>query len=224
MSAPDLSAMRASGAVDGFIRRCAAPLRAYVEASSLHALGDADGFVQGFLAARLGSEVDRADRADKADRADHALPLRRRLVNELLEHARERVRAMRADAGACAGCACAGPCDPVAAIGLEPRAFERFERSWARATIGEAAEAAERELAAEGDSGAWQAFRRNFHEGRDFAEIAAELGVDTGEARMRARRAGERLDRALRRLVEDEGFAPDDVDDEIAWMLEVSRR
>ena len=112
------------------------------------------------------------------------------LVNGLLLHARERQREMRKAArdgagGECGGCGCATPCE----VGLEPSAFERFERAWSRALLGDACSLAERELVAEGDADAWEVFRRHFLDGMEYADIGLQLRITAAEARTRARRA-----------------------------------
>lgn len=203
---------------DHIMRRYAAPLRAYIGASSLRTVDDADALVNGFFVTRLS----RGDSLDKW--RGSALPLRRWLVNGLLLHARERIREQRKAGGGCEGCACGSPCDAVESIGLEPSAFEQFERAWSRALLGDACSLAQRELVAEGDGDAWEVFRRHFLDGIEYADIGTQLRISAAEARTRARRASERLEGALRQLLEDEGVARDDLDEEIAWLMEVSGR
>jgi DNA-directed RNA polymerase specialized sigma24 family protein len=201
------------------MERYAAPLAAYARASTLRAIDEPDALVNGFFATRL-------SRGDylAAWRAS-GLPLRRWLVNGLLLHGRERQREQRkaardGEAGPCGGCGCATPCE----VGLEPSAFVEFERAWSRALLSDACELAERELVAEGDADAWACFRRHNLDGLEYAEIAQQLRIAPAEARTRARRAAYRFERALRRLLSDEGVAECDLDDEIAWLMEVSGR
>jgi DNA-directed RNA polymerase specialized sigma24 family protein len=203
---------------DHVMRRYAAPLRAYVLGSTLRTLDDADALVNGFFVSRLS----RGDYLGKWQ--ESALPLRRWLVNGLLLHARERMREMRKSAGGCEGCACGTGCESVDAIGLEPSAFESFERAWSRALLGDACSLAQRELVAEGDGDAWEVFRRHYLDGLEYADIGLQLRITAAEARTRARRASYRFERALRKLLEDEGVARDDLDEEIAWLMEVSGR
>ncbi|MEY2716963.1 MAG: hypothetical protein RIT24_3306 [Planctomycetota bacterium] len=203
---------------DHVMRRYAAPLRAYVLGSTLRALDDADALVNGFFVSRLS----RGDYLGKWQ--ESALPLRRWLVNGLLLHARERMREMRKSSGGCEGCACGTGCESVDAIGLEPSAFESFERAWSRALLGDACSLAQRELVAEGDGDAWEVFRRHYLDGLEYADIGLQLRITAAEARTRARRASYRFERALRKLLEDEGVARDDLDEEIAWLMEVSGR
>lgn len=203
---------------DHVMRRYAGPLRAYVLGSSLRTLDDADALVNGFFVTRLS----RGDYLSKWQ--ESALPLRRWLVNGLLLHARERLREQRHAAGSCEGCACSTACDPVSAIVLEPSAFEQFERAWSRALLGDACSVAQRELVSEGDGDAWEVFRRHFLDGLEYADIGLQLRITAAEARTRSRRASYRFERALRQLLEDEGVRRDDLDEEIAWLMEVSGR
>ena len=134
------------------------------------------------------------------------------------------MRELRKSAGGCEGCACGTGCESVDAIGLEPSAFESFERAWSRALLGDACSLAQRELVAEGDGDAWEVFRRHYLDGLEYADIGLQLRITAAEARTRARRASYRFERALRKLLEDEGVARDHLDEEIAWLMEVSGR
>jgi len=201
------------------MRRYGAPLADYVRASALRAIDEPDALVNEFFAMRLARDSDM-----QAWRAS-GLPLRRWLVHGLLLHGRERQREARRAArdgaeSACGGCGCASPCE----VGLEPSAFEQFERAWSRALLSEACTVASQELIAESDGDAWECFRRHNFDGLEYAEIAQDLRITTAEARTRARRAADRFERALRQLLEDEGVARDDLDEEIAWLMEVSAR
>ena len=203
---------------DHVMRRYAGPLRAYVLGSALRTLDDADALVNGFFVTRLS----RGDYLAKWQ--ESRLPLRRWLVNGLLLHDRERMRELRKNSGGCEGCACGTGCESVDAIGLEPSAFEGFERAWSRALLGDACALAQRELVAEGDGDAWEVFRHHYLDGLEYADISLQLRITAAEARTRARRASYRFERALRQLLEDEGVARDDLDEEIAWLMEVSGR
>ncbi len=213
--------------------RYATPLRAYVLGSSLRSLDDPDALVNGFFVTRLGRE------GYLASWRASGLALRRWLVNGLLLHARERQRELRKAArdgatgaapraGGCGNCGCGSVCRGVGAAdeeaALEPAAFEEFERAWARALLSDACDVAQQELAAEGDGDAWEVFRRHNLDGLEYADIALQLRIAPAEARTRSRRASYRFERALRRLLADEGVVADDLDDELAWLLEVSGR
>ena len=93
-----------------------------------------------------------------------------------------------------------------------------------RALLGDACALAQRELVAEDDGDAWEVFRRHFLDGIEYADIGLQLRITAAAARTRARRASYRFERALRQLLEDEGVARDDLDEEIAWLMEVSGR
>jgi DNA-directed RNA polymerase specialized sigma24 family protein len=206
--------------------RYARPLATYARASALRAIDEPDALVNGFFATRLvRAEYLASWRAS-------GLPLRRWLVNGLLLHGRERQREQRkaardgaAAASPCGSCGCAGACaGGFAEVGLEPSAFEEFERAWSRALLTDACELAERELVAEGDADAWASFRQHNFDGLEYAEIAQQFRITPAEARTRARRAAFRFEHALRRLLSDEGVAESDLDEEIAWLMEVSTR
>ncbi len=201
------------------MQRYATPLAEYARASTLRAIDEPDALVHGFFATRLGR-----DGYMQAWRGS-GLPLRRWLVHGLLLHGRERQREARRAArdGAespCGGCGCASPCE----VGLEPSAFEQFERAWSKALLADACSVASQELIAEGDGDAWECFRRHNLDGLEYAEIAQQLRVTPAAARAHARRAAYRFERALRQLLEDEGVAREDLDEEIAWLMEVSGR
>lgn len=198
-------------------RRFAAPLRAYIDASMLAArLDDADGLVTAFLDDFAAARVDPALNLDRW--RESGLPLRRWLVQAFLVFAREREQQLRraAEAAAkpasspCVGCACgsAAACGGGGAIGLEPGAFEEFERAWSRTLLSEAGARLRRELAGEDDLNAWEAFQRHHFGRAEFAEIARELGITAAEARARARRAAPRFEAALVDLVREELAAP----------------
>ncbi|MEY2795172.1 MAG: hypothetical protein RIR10_888, partial [Planctomycetota bacterium] len=160
--------------------RYARPLATYARASALRTIDEPDALVNGFFATRL-------TRAEYlASWRASGLPLRRWLVNGLLLHGRERQREQRkaardgaAAASPCGSCGCAGACagglgNGAAEVGLEPSAFEEFERAWSRALLSDACELAERELVAEGDADAWASFRRHNLDGLEYAEIAQQ--------------------------------------------------
>ena len=74
------------------------------------------------------------------------------------------------------------------------------------------------------DAAAWNAFRLHFLEGNEYAALSQQLGLTVSAARINARRAHERVDGALRQLLRDEGVADEEVNDELAWLIEVSKR
>jgi hypothetical protein len=122
----------------------------------------------------------------------------------------------------CSGCDCKQPCETP----LDPQAFEAFERAWAAGVVAEAAartrDAAE--TAGEAEADAWHIFRKTALEGHETSALARERGITTAEARARATRMAEPFDRALRDALREEGIAAEDLDDELAWLMEAATR
>jgi hypothetical protein len=138
------------------------------------------------------------------------------VVRALLAAARDARKAT----GACSGCDCTQPCETP----LDPQAFEAFERAWAQAVIAEASQRAARASDAAGDADAWEIYRRTALEGAETAALARERGITTTDARTRAARAAARFDAALCDALREEGIAAEDLDDELAWLMEAATR
>ena len=192
---PDALALRATEAV-----------RAYLACARLAWIDDVGAFAGRFAA---NGALDRAS-------LDRSLPLRRALVRVLLADVREARKAT----GMCGGCDCKQPCETP----LDPQAFEAFERAWAQAVLAEASDRAARASDAAGDADAWEIYRRTALEGAETAALARERGITTAEARARAARAEQRFDHALRETLAEEGIAAEDVDDELAWLMDAATR
>ena len=186
--------------------RAKEPVRAYLACARLAWIADLNAFAERFVAS---GAVGRA-------RSDDSLPFRRGVVRALLAAARE----ARQSSGACSGCDCKEPCETP----LDPQAFEAFERAWACAGIAEASQRAARASHAENDADAWEIYRRTALEGAETRELARERGITTAEARAHAARAAQRFDRALRETLAEEGIAAEDVDDELAWLMDAATR
>jgi hypothetical protein len=187
-------------------KRAIEPVRAYLASARLAWIDDPHGFAARFAA---GAAIERAA-------GEATLPFRRAVVRALLAEVRE----ARMATGACSGCDCKQPCETP----LDPQAFEAFERAWAGAVI-EAAAARTRDAAeAAGDADAWTIFHATALEGRETAALARERGITTAEARARAARMAGPFDRALRDALREEGIAAEDIDDELAWLMEAATR
>lgn len=191
---------------DALAARTVGPVRAYLACARLAWIDDVDAF-----AARFAADHDAMRSA-----AASGLPFRRGVVRSLLSAVREARKAT----GACSGCDCKQPCETP----LDPQAFEAFERAWAGVVI-EAAAARTREAAeAAGDADAWTIFHATALEGRETAALARERGITAAEARARAARMTGPFDRALRDALHEEGIAAEDLDDELAWLMEAATR
>ncbi len=195
-----------AASIDALAARAKEPVRAYLACARLAWIADVDAFAERFAAS---GAVGRA-------RGDDALPFRRGVVRALLAAARE----ARQSSGACSGCDCKEPCETP----LDPQAFEAFERAWAAGVVAAAAARTRDAAEAAGEADAWTIFHATALEGRETATLARERGITTAEARARATRMAEPFDRALRDALREEGIAAEDLDDELAWLMEAATR
>lgn len=193
--------------------RYAGPLAAYVRASSLRGLGEADEIVNDFLASRL------AESAYLARWSASGLPLRRWLVNGLITHTRNRLltesRRTRAT----------GPVMPLAddasAPSPETDALLALERAWAVRTVTEAHERVHTELVAEGRAAWWELFRLHGVQGMPYEQACTISSVSPSNATNVHRAVVTRLRDALRAILERDGVRPDEIDRELALMQDL---
>ena len=232
-------AARDAELLDAMTLRYAQPLMLYARSSTLARIEDADALMKSFWAQQLARPL------MINEWRESGLALRRWLVHQLLIHARARLCELHIDSSEqeqcndCGGCACANAATtsttsattcatkcPTSStpLPLEPHAFEHFERAWSRAMMNAACSIAQAALGSSDDAAAWNAFRLHFLEGNEYAALSQQLGLTVAAARINARRAHERVDGALRQLLRDEGVADEDVNDELAWLIEVSKR
>lgn len=232
-------AARDAELLDAMTLRYAQPLMLYARSSTLARIEDADALMKSFWAQQLARPL------MINEWRESGLALRRWLVHQLLIHARARLCELHIDSSEqeqcndCGGCACANAATtsttsattcatkcPTSStpLPLEPHAFEHFERAWSRAMMNAACSIAQAALESSDDAAAWNAFRLHFLEGNEYAALSQQLGLTVSAARINARRAHERVDGALRQLLRDEGVADEDVNDELAWLIEVSKR
>ena len=191
---------------DALAARTVGPVRAYLACARLAWIDDIDGFAARFA----------ADHSVMRSAAASGLPFRRGVVRALLSAVRE----ARKSTGMCSGCDCTQPCETP----LDPQAFEAFERAWAQAVIARASVRACEAAEAAGDADAWMIFRATSIEGREASVLARERGITVAEARARAARMAEPFDRTLREALREEGIAAEDLDDELAWLMEAATR
>lgn len=191
---------------DVLAARTVEPVRAYLACARLAWIDDVDAFAARFAADRDAMRVAAAS----------GLPFRRGVVRALLAAVREARKAT----GACSGCDCKQPCETP----LDPQAFEAFERAWAARVVAEAAARTREAAEAAGDADAWTIFQATALGGRETAALARERGITTSDARTRAARMAGPFDRALRDALHEEGIAAEDLDDELAWLMEAATR
>ena len=188
---------------DHVMRRYYEPLSAYLSATGYRDVDAPSALVAGYFVERF------ADAENLAKWRGSGLPLRRWLMNGLLLWVRIELRRRRTQSGR----ESALPAELVAGT---PPAEAVFEREWARAIVSDACEMVERELHDAGDARRWAIFARHVLDGRTYAEIADEEGVTAADARNATRMVRERVDRALERLLLDEGVPRSDVAAELA--------
>ena len=187
---------------DHVMRRYYEPLSAYLSATGYRDVDAPSALVAGYFVERF------ADAASLAKWRESGLPLRRWLMNGLLLWVRAELRRRRTQAGRESAL-------PAELLADTPTAEGIFEREWARAIVSDACEVVERELHDAGDARLWAIFARHVLDGRTYADIAAEQGVTAAAARNATRLVRERVDRALERLLLDEGVPPSDVSAEL---------
>ncbi len=229
------SAARDGDLLEVITHRYAQPLALYARASAVARIDDADAMVQRFCAQL------RARTFVLNNWRTSGLPLRRWLLHEFLMFARARLCELNSSTSAqescneCGGCACASAATTPSngettcttsntALPLEPHAFEHFERAWSHAMMEAACSTTQRALEAGGEAVAWSAFRLHFLEKMEYSALAQQVGITAASARSIARRAHECVEVALRQLLRDEGVVDEDIDDELAWMIEVFTR
>lgn len=188
---------------DHVMRRYYEPLSAYLSATGYRDVDAPSALVAGYFVERF------ADAGNLAKWRGSGLPLRRWLMNGLLLWVRVELRRRRAQAGRESAL-------PAELVAETPTAETVFEREWARAIVSDACEIVERELHDLGEARRWAIFARHVLDGRTYAEIARESDITPADARNATRMVRERVDRALERLLLDEGVPPTDVPAELA--------
>jgi hypothetical protein len=187
--------------------RYARPLAAYVQGSSLRDLGEPEEIVHGFFAAALA-------RDDYFERwRTSGARLRRWLLNGLLLHA----KGLRRDRGReRARIAC--DLEDAEAIGREASAERAFERAWAERLLAEACALASSRLADAGKGRRFELFRRHVLNGERAIDVADDLGFRRTECSAIIRGVTNEVRRSLRELVQQDGVADADLDEEVAHL------
>lgn len=181
----------------------ARPLAAYLSATSYRHLGSCDDLVAGFFASRLG-------RREWIEAwVQSGLRLRRWLVNGLLLYAKEELRRRGRDQ------AVDGGGEP-----LSPSVERLFDRAYAREVVRLACEQAAASCNSDGLSLHWSLFLRHHAEGRSYAALAADEELSEGRVVGFVRTATGRFREAVARLLVRDGASRDELDREIASLLE----
>lgn len=181
----------------------ARPLSLYLSATSYRQLGGCDDLVAGFFASRL-------SRREWIEHwAESGLRLRRWLVNGMLLYMKEELRRRSRDRVAEA-------CDESAS----PSVDRLFERAYAKEVVRLACEQAAASCDAEGMSLHWSLFLRHHVEERSFAALAAEEETSEGRVTGLVRTAAGRFRSAVARLLVRDGANREELDLEIAQLLE----
>ena len=198
------------------------PLKVYYLGTNARTLGEADDVVEGFFANRL-SQNDFLGKWQAS-----GMRLRRWLMNafcfylkELRRHERPRVAAGAggaSDRGASAdrGFDTNGGIQ-LAAASEDPEVA--FTRAAAISFVQRAMQQAADECHAENLDQHWEIFQRHHLDGRCFADISREYGVNAARATVMARTATRKFRNALRDVLAADGVSPDQIDEEIQLLL-----
>ncbi len=197
--------------VNAFLMRTYAwPLQVYFLGTNQRWLGDPEDVVAGFFADRL------ARPGFLADWQASGLRLRRWLMNGFCFYLREQSRKRRADRRLVAEAE-----EPITFTG-DPNAS--VDRAAVVAFVHEAIQAAEDQCLEEGLETHWRAFLRHHLDGASMRELSDELGVNAARAAVMVRTAKRKFRHALAEVLGRDGVPPDEVEEEIRSLLEVSGR
>lgn len=182
------------------------PLRVYYLGTSSRSLGEPDDVINGFFASRL----QQPDFLTKW-RAS-GMRLRRWLMNSFSFYLMELRRQKKRDgkAGELADDAALDLAQPDQAIG----------RAEAVAMVRQAMVQAEDACMREGLHAHWQMFMRRHLQDAPLPELAREFGVDAARAAVMCRTACRKFRAKLREVMILDGTPPDDVDRELATLVE----
>ena len=184
----------------------ALPMRVYFLGTSDRWIGEPDEVIQGFFADRL------ARPGFFEDWQNSGLPLRRWLMNAFSFYLLELRRARRRDGRA-------GPMDddPPTFSG-DPNAA--VDRAFIVSVVRRALQSARLLCEEQGLEDHFTVFIRHHYQGRSYKHIGEEFGVDHARAAVMARTAGRKFRAALREILEQDGTARAEIDQEIVVLLE----
>jgi len=183
----------------------AAPLAVYCRGCSLRWLGDPDDLVRGFFADRL-SRPAFLDRWLQSGR-----PLRYWLIVGFKHFLLEQARARRRERG---------PAEPERLEAAGSAADQEFDRACAQSLVRTALTAAHDACRHADQLDHWTIFRAHFVEGMDYAQVAAQHGVDRRRAAVMARTAATKFKSALRDAIGWEAASAEEIDSEIRSLME----
>lgn len=186
------------------MERYRSPLLVYAATSRCRSVDEPSELVHDFFAAKVG------DAQFLAQWQASAKPLRQWILNGFIFHVRGVVRDRVRDAmrrGASTNAMHHARHDARHdAIHLESStdAEDMFERAWAFALVESACRAAQLLLAHEGRARAYDCFHRHFFDGREYAQLATEHGVDASVIAADIRHAMRRTRAATESIVREE--------------------
>lgn len=209
---------RAGELRDHFLTRYREPLLILLRVHAPGLARDAEEIVHSFLFRAFGCAPDAA--AEYAARARASgMRMRRYIANGLLFHARGVVRD-RARAGNRAE---APPEELLDRTPLAPAADEAFERAWAQSIVRDACIRVEAALQASsrGRSNiAWELFRRHALDGRRYAELVGEFGLEEQQMADLVRGVVRRLRTEIEQTLALEGVPAPEIASEVSFLLD----
>ena len=204
---------RAHDLAGELMRLYALPLEIYFAATSFRNLGDARDMVTGFFSSRFSQPGWLAEW--KARHEIDRIPLRRWLLTSLNFYLHEEYRRRGRDRRA-------EPLEPAIAAAASPAgSAERvFDRDAARAIVGEALERAREVSLAAGQAVHFEVFMRHLVGHEPYETIAPALGLSATQCGGMTRTVASKFRRALAEVLVREGADPEDLDREIARLME----
>lgn len=184
------------------------PLQVYCKGMRGAAPGEPEDMVAGFFADRL------ARPGFLNDWHASGLRLRRWLMNAFCLFVMEQRRRNQRDA--------AEALPNVEAAGMEPSVERQMDQAFTKSVIQEALDLTRRECASEGMDAHWTAFFLHYYADEGYEAIGVKLGVDAARSAVMARTATRKFRRALREVLSRDGATEEELDREIASLLEIA--
>lgn len=204
---------RAHDLAGELMRLYAAPLEIYFNATSFRDLGEARDIVAGFFSSRFAQPDWLAEW--KARHESDGIPLRRWLLTSLNFYLHEEYRRRGRD-GRAEPLGAAASATPSKA-GSAERAFDRVA---ARAIVGEALERTREACLACGQPVHLEVFMRHLVGHQPYETLAPSLGLTPTQCAGMTRTVASKFRRCLAEVLVREGADPQDLDGEIARLME----